>query len=73
VANFIRYRALLWSSAIFMRFANLAPERWLSDEPLIRDERLKQVREFYADDWQACIEYVEAQAVQLGVNRSFDY
>ncbi len=70
VMNFIRYRALLWSSALFMRFANLAPQSWLSDEPLIREERLQQVKEYYADDWQQCINYVEQQCAELGVQRS---
>ena len=70
VKNFIRYRALLWSSAIFMRFAKLAPESWLSDEPLIRDKRLVQIREFYTEDWLACIEYVNQQARALGVQRN---
>jgi hypothetical protein len=69
IGNFFRYRALLWSSALFMRFANLAPEKWLTDEPLIRQERLDQVREFYADDWQECIDYVEEQRKRLGVER----
>lgn len=70
IGNFIRYRALLWSSAIFMRLAKFAPESWLSDEPLIREERLKQIKEYYADDWQSCIEYVEDQAKKLGVSKS---
>jgi hypothetical protein len=70
IGNFIRYRALLWSSAIFMRLAKFAPESWLSDEPLIREQRLQQIREFYADDWQSCIEYVDNQAKALGVSRS---
>lgn len=70
VANFIRYRALLWSSALFMRFANLAPESWLSDEPLIEQQRLDQVREFYADDWQQCYDYVAKQSEELGVTRN---
>lgn len=70
VANFFRYRALLWSSAIFMRLANYAPTSWLSDEPLIQPERLKQVKEYYAEDWQACINYVKDQALELGVTRN---
>lgn len=70
VLNFLRYRALLWSSALFMRLANWAPAAWLSDEPLIRDERLVQVRDYYADDWQACIDYVNQQAQELGICRS---
>jgi len=67
VVNFIRYRALLWSSAIFMRLANFAPDSWLSDEPLIDDARLEQVKDYYADDWQACRDYVDEQNRILGL------
>lgn len=70
VINFIRYRALLWSSAIFMRLAKFAPESWLSDEPLIREERLQQIKQYYADDWLACEEYVAEQARELGVSKN---
>lgn len=70
IGNFFRYRALLWSSAIFMRLAKFAPESWLSNEPLIREQRLQQIKDFYAEDWQACHEYVENQAKHLGVSRS---
>lgn len=70
VVNFLRYRALLWSSALFMRFAKVVPEGWLSEEPLIRDDRLQQVREYYADDWQQCLAYVEQQNRSLGIERS---
>lgn len=68
VINFIRYRALLWSSAIFMRLANFAPESWLSDEPLIDKARLQQIKDYYADDWQACNDYVAEQNKELGLS-----
>ncbi|MEM7358423.1 MAG: hypothetical protein AAF431_04970 [Pseudomonadota bacterium] len=67
VINFIRYRVLLWSSAIFMRLANLAPDSWLSDEPLIEPARLEQIKEYYKDDWQACNDYVAEQNRALGL------
>ena len=67
IINFIRYRALLWSSALFMRFANFAPNSWLSDEPLINEARLHQIRDYYVDDWLACREYVEKQNRELGL------
>lgn len=68
--NFLRYRALLWSSAIFMRLANFAPDSWLSDEPLIDEDRLVEIKNYYDQDWQACIDYVEQQSQELGVSRN---
>jgi len=67
VKNFFKYKALLWSSAIFMRLAKFAPDSWLSDEPLINQDRLLQIREYYAEDWQACIDYVSEQNKALGL------
>ena len=53
-----------------MRIVKLAPDSWLSDEPLIRDEQLKAVREYYEADWQACVDYVAEQNAALGVVRN---
>ena len=68
--NFLRYRALLWSSSLFMLFAKFIPERYLSDEPLIESARLQEVREYYDSDWQECIEYVNQQSIELGVPKN---
>ena len=68
IVNFIRYRALLWSSAIFMRLANFAPDSWLSAEPLINEARLDQIKDHYATDWQACKDYVAEQSKELGIS-----
>lgn len=65
-----RHRLLLWFTGIFMPVARVVPDSWLSDEPLIADGALERVREHYRDDWQACIDYVTAQAQGLGVQRN---
>ncbi|MDH3691507.1 MAG: hypothetical protein OEU36_18860 [Gammaproteobacteria bacterium] len=67
VVNYLKRRILLWSSAIFMLGVKFAPESWLSDEPLIDDTYLGQIREYYQADWQACVEYVAEQNQALGV------
>jgi hypothetical protein len=63
--NFFKYKGLLWSSAIFMRLARFAPDSWLSDEPLIDQDRMEEIREYYKADWQACIDYVAEQNAAL--------
>lgn len=35
----------------------LIPEHWIDEQPLIPDEELQRVREFYAEDWKKCREY----------------
>lgn len=66
LVNFFKYKSLLWSSAIFMRLARFAPDSWLSDEPLIDKDRMEEIRNYYRDDWQACIDYVAEQKRLLG-------
>jgi hypothetical protein len=65
--NFFKYKALLWSSGIFMRLARFAPDSWLSDEPLIDKDRLIEIKDHYQADWQACKDYVADQNKALGV------
>ena len=67
IINFIRYRSMLLASYLFMKFANWAPDAWLTDEPLIPQAQLDRLRDFYADDWAACKEYVKDQNEQLGI------
>ena len=33
------------------------PEGLISREPLVRPEQLERVRDFYAEDWHACLDY----------------
>ncbi|MBT8113953.1 MAG: hypothetical protein KJP04_01140 [Arenicella sp.] len=65
-----KHRLLLWFTLIFMPLARVIPDSWLSDEPLIEDGALARVRDYYHDDWQACIDYVDVQAQRLGVARN---
>lgn len=45
--------------------ARLVPESLVSPEPLVRPEQLERVREFYAEDWQACLDYARVNNPQL--------
>ena len=65
-----RHRFVLWFTGIFMRLVRFAPDSWLDDEPLMRDEDLARVKDFYADDWAACQAYVDEQSKRLGVKRN---
>ena len=58
IVAFVKRRSLLWLSAWFMFLVKFVPDAWTSDEPLIEQKELDKVREFYQDDWQACIDYV---------------
>ena len=53
-----------------MPIVKYAPDSWLSDEPLIDEKRLQQIKEHYQQDWQACINYVQQQNQALGFNSS---
>jgi len=67
VLAYLKRRILLWSSALFMLLVKLAPDSWLSDEPLIDKFRLEQIKGYYQEDWQACINYVDEQNRALGL------
>ena len=58
---FLKRRSLLWVSAWFMFFVKFAPDTWISDEPLIEQAELDKVRDFFQDDWQACVDFVAKQ------------
>ncbi len=55
-----RVRSRLLGAHVALEAARLVPEALLSDEPLVRPEQLERVREFYAEDWQACLTYARA-------------
>ncbi len=42
---------------LFLYFALILPEFLFSKEPLINPEELKQVREYFAEDWKKCKNY----------------
>jgi len=47
--KFVRYASLY--------IAKLIPNKWMGAEPLIPEEELKRIREFYGDDWEKVKEY----------------
>jgi len=65
-----KVKVLVRVSGIFMRLARFAPDSWLNDEPLLVESHLDTIREHFAQDWQACYEYVERQSNDLGVIRN---
>ena len=66
----LREKVLVRVSGIFMRLARFAPDSWLDDEPLLIESHSQAIRDYFADDWAACFEYVETQSVELGVKRN---
>ncbi len=66
----IKERILIRVSGLFMKMARFAPETWLDNEPLIQQADLDRIREHFAEDWQACYDYVARQSEALGVVRS---
>ncbi|MFT6408316.1 MAG: hypothetical protein ACJAQ6_001734, partial [Arenicella sp.] len=66
----LREKVLVRVSGIFMRLARFAPDSWLDDEPLLIESHSKAIRDYFADDWTACFDYVEKQSVELGVKRN---
>lgn len=45
----VRYTALY--------LAKLIPDRLLSDEPILSQTYLEEIRDKYKDDWQRCLQY----------------
>ncbi|MDZ7847707.1 MAG: hypothetical protein U5L96_13600 [Owenweeksia sp.] len=50
----IRYSVLFVS--------RLLPSSFYTDSPLIKPEELEAIRQYYQNDWQACLEYAQRQA-----------
>lgn len=66
----IKERILIRLSGLFMKAARYAPESWLDDEPLLEQRDLEAIQDYFAEDWQACYQYVEEQSLRLGVTRN---
>jgi len=66
----LKEKIMVRVSGIFMRLARFAPDSWLNDEPLLIESHSKAIQEYFADDWQACYDYVEQQSRELGVGRN---
>lgn len=65
-----KMRIVVWGSGLFMKLARFAPNSWLDSEPLLEQADLERIRDYFAQDWQACYHYVEAQSARLGISRS---
>ncbi|MBL4671213.1 MAG: hypothetical protein JKX81_03050 [Arenicella sp.] len=63
-------KVLVRVSGIFMRLARFAPDSWLDDEPPLIESHSKAIRDYFADDWAQCYDYVEQQSLELGVKRN---
>jgi hypothetical protein len=66
----LKEKVLVRVSGIFMRLARFAPDSWLDDEPLLIESHSKAIRDYFADDWAQCYEYVEQQSLELNVKRN---
>jgi hypothetical protein len=66
----LREKVLVRVSGIFMRMARFAPDSWLDDEPLLIESHSQAIRDYFADDWAQCYEYVEQQSLELKVKRN---
>ena len=45
--------------------ALLIPGKWIGNEDLIKPEELEQIRDYTADDWEACVNYVASSGMNL--------
>ncbi len=59
--NFIirMYLTLIRYSTLYI--AKLIPESFFSKEPLLPQEKLDMVKEFYKEDWERCLAYAEKE------------
>lgn len=57
--NWLQRRSRLYACYAILYPAKLIPNFLISKKPLISAEELEKVRNFYADDWQACLRYSE--------------
>lgn len=64
----IKERVLIRVSGLFMRLARFAPDSWLDDEPLMRQEDLDSIADYFSQDWEECRQYVQKQSQRLGVS-----
>ncbi len=51
----VRSRRLAWHVGVAL--GRVAPERILSSDPLLTEDQLARARDFYEEDWEACVDY----------------
>jgi hypothetical protein len=57
--NWIQRRSRLYACYVILYPSLLIPDFLVSSEPLITQEELAEVRDFYAADWEACRAYAQ--------------
>lgn len=57
--RWLQRRTRLLGCYIILYTALLIPDSWVGEKPLIDPAELKQVRDYFEDDWQALIAYAE--------------
>ena len=53
-----RWLRMVWRYLVLFS-ANFIPEKWIGSESLIPQAELDKVREYFEDDWQACLDYAK--------------
>lgn len=61
--HYIRFRSRWLLLHLVLYAARIMPGRWAGDQPLIPQEQLARVRDFYARDWEKCQEFAREHGV----------
>lgn len=61
--RWLQRRSQLLLSYLILYPAKLIPEAWVSKEPLIPQEELNKVRDYYAEEWDKCKAYAQAHDI----------
>lgn len=48
-----------------MYTAKLLPDNWFDDKPLIDKNTIQVVKDYYADDWEKCLEYISENNLNI--------
>lgn len=62
--RWLQRRSQLLASYLILYPSKLIPESWVSQEPLISQEDLDKVRDYYAEEWEKCKVYARAHNVR---------
>ncbi len=65
VMNWIQRRSRLYACYVILYPSLLIPDFLVSSEPLITQEELAEVRDFYAADWEACRAYAQQRKGEM--------
>lgn len=59
INNFFLMRLRKWTCHLFLYIGAILPKFLFSKKPLIANESLQKVKDYFDDDWQKCIEFKE--------------